>query len=93
MARHFKGSRSIAQWGHYMIGFERNTQAEDPFVKTVTTLRVVKDRYTGQATGSTILLGYDTERGLQYELTPAEVERYNGASSGGNKSTDYGGEF
>ena len=93
MARHFKGSRSIAQWGHYMIGFERNTQAEDSFVKTVTTLRVVKDRYTGQATGSTILLGYDTERGLQYELTPAEVERYNGASSGGNKSTDYGGEF
>ena len=90
MARHFKGSRSIAQWGHYMIGFERNTQAEDPFVKTVTTLRVVKDRYTGQATGSTILLGYDVDRGLQYELGPEEIAKYHGDS---NDAVSYGGEF
>ena len=92
MARHFKGSRSIAQWGHYMIGFERNTQADNTFVKTVTTLRVVKDRYTGQATGATILLGYDTERGLQYELDSVEIATYNEATSSGGKTESYGGE-
>lgn len=93
MARHFKGSRSIAQWGHYMIGFERNTQHPDPFVKTVTTLRVVKDRYTGQATGSTILLGYDTKRGLQYELSSEEIAQYNQDAKGGGESINYGGDF
>jgi twinkle protein len=73
-----------------MIGFERNTQAEDAFVKTVTTLRVVKDRYTGQATGSTILLGYDSDRGLQYELSAEEIAKYHGDST---DAVSYGGEF
>lgn len=88
MARHFKGSRSIAQWGHYMIAFERNTQADDGFVKTVTTLRIVKDRYTGQATGCTVLMGYDADTGRQYELMPHEIERYEETLNGGPSSSD-----
>lgn len=62
--RHFKGSRSIGFWSYFMFGMERDQQAEDPVVRMTTTLRVLKDRYTGQATGEVIFLGYDKETGL-----------------------------
>lgn len=62
--RHFKGSRSIGFWSYFMFGMERDQQAEDPVVRMTTTLRVLKDRYTGQATGEVIYLGYDKETGL-----------------------------
>lgn len=65
--RHFKGSRSIGFWSHFMLGLERNQQADDPEERQTTTLRVLKDRYTGRATGVTIELGYDRERGLLVE--------------------------
>jgi twinkle protein len=67
MIRHFKGSRSIGFWSFFMFGLERNGQSEDYEERTTTTLRILKDRYTGQATGQVILLGYDTETGLLYE--------------------------
>jgi len=57
--RNFKGSRSIGFWSHFMFGMERNTQAEDLEERSMTTLRVLKDRYTGRATGVTIPLEYD----------------------------------
>jgi twinkle protein len=63
MVRHFKGSRSIGFWSYYMIALERSQQAEDEIERHTTTLRILKDRYTGQATGHTILLGYDAEAG------------------------------
>lgn len=62
--RQFKGSRAIGFWTHFMFGMERNQQAEDPEERSITTLRCLKDRYTGRATGETFLLGYDQERGL-----------------------------
>lgn len=61
--RHFKGSRSIGFWSYYMFGLERDQQADDPEERHITTFRVLKDRYTGQATGQTFLLGYDPETG------------------------------
>lgn len=67
MIRHFKGSRSIGFWSYLMIGLERNQQAEDELERQTTTLRILKDRYTGQATGKTILLGYDSETGRLFE--------------------------
>lgn len=67
MIRHFKGSRSIGFWSYLMIGLERNQQAEDEDERQTTTLRILKDRYTGQATGKTILLGYDSETGRLFE--------------------------
>jgi len=39
-----------------MLGVERNTQAETEDEKRITTLRCVKDRLTGMATGQTITL-------------------------------------
>lgn len=64
MIKHFKGSRSIGFWSYYMLGIERNTQAEGEGERHTTTLRVLKDRYTGQATGNVISLNYDTDTGL-----------------------------
>jgi twinkle protein len=67
MIRHFKGSRSIGFWSHFMFGLERNQQAEDLKQRQTTTFRILKDRYTGQATGKTFLLGYDVEKGSLHE--------------------------
>lgn len=61
--RHFKGSRSIGFWSYFMFGLERNQQAEDEAERHRTTFRILKDRYTGQATGHTLTMGYDGETG------------------------------
>jgi len=61
--RHFKGSRSIGYWGHFIFGLERNQQAEDEDERHTTVLRVLKDRLSGQATGHTINLSYDADTG------------------------------
>jgi twinkle protein len=60
--KHFRGSRSIAYWSHYMFALERDKQSDDP-----TTFRVLKDRYTGDAAGLTFGLKYDTDTGLYHQ--------------------------
>jgi twinkle protein len=66
MIRHFKGSRAIGFWSHFMFGLERDQQdQETPF----TTFRILKDRYTGTSTGKTFQLGYDSTTGLLSEDT------------------------
>lgn len=65
--RDFTGSRSIARWSHYMFGLERDKQAEDPVLRSTTTFRVLKDRYTGQATGEVFFLRYDAASGRLFE--------------------------
>lgn len=65
--RHFKGARAIGFWSFFMFGMERNQQAEDPEERSTTTFRVLKDRYTGQATGHTIPMGYDPSTGRLHE--------------------------
>lgn len=69
MIRHFKGSRAIGFWCHFMFGLERDQQHEDERLRSVTTFRVLKDRYTGQATGEVIYLGYERETGKLYETS------------------------
>ena len=58
-AKHFRGSRALQYWAHYMFGLERDTQAVDPALRNITTFRCVKDRYTGRAAGNTMFLRYD----------------------------------
>lgn len=72
--RHFKGSRAIGFWSYFMFGLERDQQHDDQHLRQVTTFRILKDRYTGQATGETIYLGYDGDTGLlsQIEGNPFE---------------------
>lgn len=74
MIRHFKGSRAIGFWCHFMFGLERDQQAEDEDERQTTTFRILKDRYTGQATGKTFLLGYNHDTGLLFEKAPKEPE-------------------
>ncbi|MER9628880.1 toprim domain-containing protein [Mesorhizobium sp. M0296] len=63
MIRHFKGSRAIGFWSYFMFGLERDQQNEDPIIATTTIFRILKDRYTGRATGKTIMLGFKQETG------------------------------
>lgn len=63
MIRHFKGSRAIGYWMHFIFGIERAQQADDEEEREASTFRVLKDRYTGRATGQTIDLGYSHETG------------------------------
>ncbi len=77
MIRHFKGSRAIGFWCHYMFGMERNQHDEDPGRRSVTTFRVLKDRHTGNATGECVLLGYDTGNGNLFETSlPVKPESH-----------------
>lgn len=70
--RHFKGSRAIGFWSFFMFGMERDQQAEDEAERQLTTFRILKDRYTGQATGKTFLLGYDADKGQLFPTTAPE---------------------
>jgi twinkle protein len=62
-ADQFKGSGAIVFWSNFLIGLERNQQAEDEEERNTTTLRVLKDRNTGLATGTTFQLVYNHTTG------------------------------
>ena len=81
MSNHFNGSRQISQMSSLQIGLERHNQHADDFCRSVTTLRILKDRFTGQANGKTLLLGYNPDNGKQYELSASEIDLYNESSS------------
>ena len=66
MIRNFKGSRALGYWSHFMLGMERD-QSDQSEAGRITTLRVLKDRYTGQATGKTFGLAYDATTGRMSE--------------------------
>lgn len=74
--RHFKGSRAIGFWSNWMFSLERNQQAEDPEERRTTTFRVLKDRYTGRATGQTFHLKFTNQARLVEgdEVCPFETE-------------------
>jgi twinkle protein len=67
MLRHFKGSRGIAAFAHYAIGLERDTLAKDEEERRTTTIRFIKDRKSGRATGKTFQARYDFTTGLLTE--------------------------
>lgn len=71
LEKHFTGSRAIARWAHYMFGLERNKQHEDPELRQVTKFRVLKDRFTGRATGHIFHIKYNKHNGLlsEYQLS------------------------
>lgn len=75
--RHFKGSRAIGFWSHYMFGLERDQQSKDERWRHITTFRVLKDRYTGQATGKVFHFGYNPLTGKLFETEPPEKEDAN----------------
>lgn len=72
--KHFKGSRAIGFWTHFAFGLERNQQSTNEKVRQTTTLRCLKDRYTGQATGHLLYLGYDKETGRLFETVAPDEQ-------------------
>lgn len=68
-ADQFKGSGAIVFWSNFLFGYERNQQAESEDERNTTTLRVLKDRNTGLATGKTFKLWYDHSTGRWREKT------------------------
>ena len=67
MEKHFTGSRAIARWSHYMFGLERNKQDENEMKRQTTTVRVLKDRFTGRATAAKFGLFYNKDNGILSE--------------------------
>jgi twinkle protein len=62
-----RGSAAIAQLSDIVIGLERNQQDDDPIIRNQTTLRVIKNRFSG-LTGKACRLQYDSETGRLSEV-------------------------
>lgn len=75
-AKQFTGSRAVMRYADFMWGLERDTQAEDPLVRSISTFRVLKDRLTGQSNGEVFWLRYDPSTSLMSECErPPEPEK------------------
>lgn len=68
-----RGSQAIAQLSDMVLGLERSQQHEDPEVRNTSTVRVLKNRYTGQ-TGPACYLRYDTTTGRMVECAKPTAE-------------------
>jgi twinkle protein len=62
-----RGSHAIAQLSDVVVGAERNQQHDDPGMRDVTLLRVLKNRVTGE-TGPTTALRYSRDTGRLTEI-------------------------
>lgn len=67
------GSSALKQWVSFVFALERNQQAEDERERNTTTIRCLKDRYTGRALGKTIPVYYDKITGKLFETNVQEV--------------------
>lgn len=72
----FKGSGAIRFWSNFLVGLERNQQAEDLEERNTTICRVLKDRDTGLGTGCTFRLRYDHTTGRWGELFDDEFNDF-----------------
>ena len=69
-----RGSQSIAQLSDIVLGLERDQQNEDEAIRNTTTVRVLKNRYTG-LTGPACYLKYDKETARMLEtIKPVEID-------------------
>lgn len=62
-ASSFRGSQSIQYWSTFMIGLERNKLSEDKEERNTLTVRILKDRFAGEADGEFFDLTYDHTSG------------------------------
>lgn len=64
----FTGSRAIMRWAYAMFGIERNTLHEDPTERNKGVVRILKDRFSGSATGRTVGFFYDSDTGIVHQM-------------------------
>ena len=67
-----RGSQAIAQLSDIVIGMERDQQNVNEDIRNTTTVRVLKNRYTGE-TGPACWLQYDRGTGRMKEVANPEV--------------------
>lgn len=83
-----RGSHAIAQLSDAVVGLERDQQGDNP---NITTVRVLKNRYTGE-TGVATYLKYDRDTGRLEETEPTFGDETSKDESGnggaGSNSTD-----
>lgn len=85
--RHFRGSRAIGFWSHFIFAIERDQQAANPNERGLSTFRVLKDRYTGASTGATFTFNYNQESGMLAECEGLAVDYgFNEAETADNAS-------
>jgi twinkle protein len=64
---HLRGSASIGHLSDTVIALERNQQDDDPIISNTTTIRILKNRYTGD-TGISTHLFYNKDTGRMTEI-------------------------
>ncbi|WP_163832037.1 toprim domain-containing protein [Spartinivicinus ruber] len=79
----FAGGKANVQYANFTFALERDQQAEEDEEKNKTVFRILKDRYTGQSTGTTINLLYDPATGRKQEHDPFDVEDVKESSTSG----------
>jgi len=67
-----RGSQAIAQLSDIVIGMERDQQNANENIRNTTTVRVLKNRYTGE-TGPACWLEYDRGTGRMKEVANPEI--------------------
>ena len=67
-----RGSQAIAQLSDIVIGMERDQQNANEDIRNTTTVRVLKNRYTGE-TGPACYLQYDRSTGRMTEVANPEI--------------------
>lgn len=72
--KHFRGSNAIGMWSSFVFGLERDQQSDDVEERGVTTIRVLKDRFSGDSTGKTQRMFYNTLSG-RLEVPVLELDR------------------
>lgn len=68
-----RGTAGIGQMSDAVIGLERDQQAENPFVRNTTVMRVLKNRKFGM-TGPAAYLNYDHQRGTVKEIDKEQLD-------------------
>jgi len=59
-----RGSQAIQQYASFIFGLERNKASEDEEERNTVTLRILKDRFSGESDGKSIFLEYNKTKDL-----------------------------
>lgn len=72
----YYGSGALKQYANYCWGIERNKGCDDPEKRLITTIRCLKDRYTGEADGECIYIKYNKATGRLVEVGEPTAEDF-----------------
>ena len=78
---HLRGSASIAHLSDSVIALERNQQSDDEVIACTTTIRILKNRYTGE-TGVCSYLHYDKKSGRMSQIDNAFEDNFENEAQG-----------